>query len=174
MTIAIGVFAWLAVESRQDAGVPPSPQTARIPVERFQLLAQFEPPLYSPDPRRASSHTLQFKVAMERYVKRDFAGAVPGLRASMATRIDGPEARFYLGVCSLLAGERAAGVQELQAVIGGGDTPYLESARYYLAKALLGNGDVPGTRDQLEKVIAMHGDLEKRSESLLAQIVARN
>jgi hypothetical protein len=107
---------------------------------------------------------------MEHYRNRDFAGAIPGLRASTAAEGDGPEARFYLGICSLLTGDRAAGVQDLQMVINDGDTPYLESARYYLAKGLLGKGDVPGTRGQLEKVIAMHGDLGKRSEFLLTQI----
>src|SRR5260370_32039537 len=144
MTIAIGVFAWLAVESRQDAGVSQSPQTGPIPVERFQLLAQFEPPPYSPEARRDRAHTGQFQVAMEQYVKRDFAGAIPGLRASVAAQADGAEARFYLGICSLLTGGRAAGVQNLQSVIGAGDPPYLESARYYLAKGLIGYGDGPG------------------------------
>jgi len=171
MTIAIGVFAWLAVESRHDAGVSQSPQAGAIPLERFQLLAQFEPPLYSPDERRASPHSRQYRVAIELYVKKDFAGALPGLRASVAAQADGPEAQFYLGICLLLTGDRAAAVQDLQSVIGAGDTPYLESARFFLAKALLGTGDVSGTRGQLEKVIAMHGDLEKRSESLLTQIV---
>jgi TolA-binding protein len=171
MTIAIGVFAWLAVESRQDAGVSQSPQTGAIPLERFQLLAQFEPPLYSPDERRSSPHTRQFQAAMEHYVKRDFAGAIPGLRASVAAQADGPQAWFYLGICSLLVGDQVGGMQDLQSVIGAGDTPYLESARYFSAKALLGTGDVSGARVQLEKVIAMHGDLEKRSESLLTQIV---
>jgi len=167
MTIAIGVFAWLAVESRQDAGVSQSPRTGAIPLERFQLLAQFEPPPYLPDARRG---TRQFQEAMEHYVKRDFAGAIPGLRASVAAQADSPEARFYLGICSLLVGDQAGGMQDLQSVIRAGDTPYLEFARYFLAKGLLGKGDVSGTRAQLEKVIAMHGDLEKRSESLLTQI----
>src|SRR5260370_31529967 len=149
MTIAIGVFAWLAVESRQDAGVSQSPQTGPIPVERFQLLAQFEPPPYSPEARRDPAHTRQFQVAMEHYVKRDFAGAIPGLRASVAAQADGPEAQFYLGICSLLIGDRAAGVQDLQSLIGPGDTPYLECTRYYLAKGLPGKGDVSGTPRQL-------------------------
>src|SRR5258708_27152921 len=137
MTFAIGVFAWLAVESRQDAGVFQSPQTGPIPVERFQLLAQFEPPLYSPDTRRDTPHTRQFQVAMERYVKKDFAGAVPGLRATVAAQTDVPESRFYLGICSLLTGVRAAGVQNLELVITTHDNPYLEPAPYYLTHRLL-------------------------------------
>lgn len=171
MFIAMGVLVWLAVESRQDAGARQAPQTGRIAVERFQLLAQFEPPVYSPDATRATSHTRPFNLAMERYLKGDFAGAIPGLRESLAARSNGPQASFYLGVCSLLTGDSPAGVKDLQLVIDAGNNPYLEQARYYLAKALLGRGDIPGARVQLNNVIAMHGGLEQRSKSLLAQIV---
>ncbi len=166
MFIAISVFVWLALESRRDAGAAQAAQTGPIPVERFQLLAQFEAPRYSPGGTQASSHTRQFNLAMEHYLKGDFAGAIPGLRAS-----DGPEAAFYLGLCSLLTGDSTEGVKDLQLVIGAGATPYLEPARYYLAKALLGRGDIQGARAQLENVIAMHGGFEQRSKSLLTQIV---
>lgn len=166
MTVAIGIFAWLAVESRQEAGASQSLQAGRIPAERFQLLAQFEPPAYSP----AARHTRQFQAAMEHYLNKDFAGAIPGLRDAAATPADNPEAPFYLGICSLLTGDTIAGVQDLQSVVRTGNSPYLEQARYYLAKGLLAKGDVPGAREQLENVIAMHGDLEKRSTSLLMQV----
>jgi TolA-binding protein len=170
MTIAIGVFAWLAVESRQDAGASQSHRAGPIPVERFQLLAQFEPPPYSRDARRAS-HTRQFDAAMEHYLKSDFAAAIPGLRASVAAQSDGPEAPFYLGICWLLTADATAGMRSLQSVVDSGGTSYLEQSRYYLAKGLLAKGDVPGARAELESVIAMHGDLEKQSKALFAQIV---
>ncbi len=108
---------------------------------------------------------------MEHYRNHDFAAAIPGLRASVAAHADGPEAPFYLGICSLLTGDAAAGVKDLQSVIDAGNKQYLEQARYYLAKALLGKGDVPGARAQLEKVIDMHEGLERQSRSLLHQIV---
>jgi len=108
---------------------------------------------------------------MQHYLKGDFAGAIPGLRESLAARSDGPEASFYLGVCSLLTGDSTAGVTDLQSVIDAGNNPYLEQARYYLAKALLGRGDIPGARAQLERVIETHEGLEQRSKSLLTQIV---
>jgi len=171
MTIAIGVFTWLAVESRQDAGASQTHQAGPIPVERFQLLARFEPPPYSRDARRKTSHTRQFDAAMEHYSTRDFAAAIPGLRASVAAHSDGPEALFYLGICLLLTGEATSGIQNLQSVVDSGGTPYLEQSRYYLAKGLLAKGDVPGARTQLESLIAMHGDLEKQSIALLTQIV---
>src|SRR5882762_10144979 len=153
MTIAIGVFTWLAVESRQDAGASQSHQAGPIPVERFQLLARFEPPPYSRDERREAPHTRQFEAAMEHYLKRDFAAAIPGLRASVAARSDGPGAPFYLGICLLLTGDVTAGVREMQSVVDSGGTPYLEQSRYYLAKGLLAKGDVSGSRIQLETVI---------------------
>ena len=108
---------------------------------------------------------------MEHYLKGDFAGTIPGLRESLTARSDGPDAAFYLGICSLLTGDSPAGVKDLQLVIDAGNNPYLEQARYYLAKALLGRGDISGARVQLENVIAMHEDLEQRSKSLLTQIV---
>jgi TolA-binding protein len=169
MTIAIGVFVWLAIESRRDAGTSQAAQAERIPIERFQLLAQFEPPTYTPG-SALEKPTRQFQEAMEHYLRRDFGGAIPGLRASIAAHGDGPETRFYLGVCSLLTGEASAGVQNLQAVIDSGSTPYLEQARYYLAKGLLAKGDIPDARTQLETIIAMHGNFEKQSKSLLTNI----
>jgi TolA-binding protein len=162
MFLAIGVFVWLALESRREAGTPQAAQTGPIPVERFQLLAQFEAPPYSPG---GTSHSRQFTWAMERYLKGDFAGAIPGLRTS-----DGPEAEFYLAICSVLTGNLAAGGKYLQLVIDAGTNPYVEPARYYLAKALLGKGDIQAARTQLENVIAMHGGLEQRSKALLTQI----
>jgi TolA-binding protein len=171
MAIAMGVFALLAVESRHDAGTSRSAQTGRIPIERFQLLAQFEAPPYMPVSGLDESHTRQFQGAMDHYLKGDFGGAIPGLRASVAAHADSPEARFYLGICSLLTGDGTAGLQNLQSVIDSGKTPYLEQARYYLAKGLLAKGDIPGARTQLGSVIGMHGDLERQSKSLLTNIV---
>jgi TolA-binding protein len=174
MATAVGVFAWLAVESRHDAGTSQPAQTGRIPIERFQLLAQFEAPAYAPASQLDKSHKRQFQEAMERYLKKDFAGAIPGLRASVSARADGPEARFYLGICSLITGDSPAGMQTLQSVVDAGDTPYREQARYYLAKGLLAKGDIPGARMQLENIVAMHGNLEKQSKSLLTNIVGND
>lgn len=155
MVISLGVLFWQASQSRHDAGARIVARPSEIPAERYQLLSRFEPPSYNG----------QFHAAMEHYTKRDYAGAIPGLRAA-----DFPEARFYLGICLLLTNDRAAGVKELQAVIASGETPYLEQARFYLAKGLLGGGDIGGAQRQLENVLAMHGDLEKQTRALLAQI----
>jgi hypothetical protein len=157
MIIALGVLAWQASQSRRDQGANNVIRPAEIPAERYQLLARFEPP--------APSASAPLQTAMDRYRQRDYAGAIPILRAQNST-----EAHFYLGICDLLANDQASGVRELRAVIDAGDPPQLEHARFYLAKGLLGSGDVSAARHELEAVVAMHGDLEKPSRALLAQI----
>jgi predicted negative regulator of RcsB-dependent stress response len=172
MTIAVGVFAWLASESRKEAGegrtANAHPRAGQhIPEERYQLLAHFDPPVYSPS---ASGERGAFQQAMGRYATRDYAGAIPGLRAAAAAQSDSSAARFYLGICFLLTNDRSAGIQELRAVIAPAVSTYQEPARFFLAKAYLGQGDPRAARQQLEAVLAMHGELEKQAQALLAQI----
>jgi hypothetical protein len=169
MFIAISVFVWLALESRRDAGAAQAIRRGPIPAERFQLLAQFAPPAYLPGAEQ-TTHTHRFDQAMESYLKHDCAGAIAGLRASVEAGSDGPAAAFYLGICTLLTGDPDSGIKDLRLAIATGGVPYIEQAKYYLAKALIGRQDIASARAQLESVIAMHGALEQQSKSILAQI----
>ena len=72
----------------------------------------------------------------------------------------------------LLTNDRAAGIDQLRSVVSQGNTPYLEEARFYLAKALIGARDIPAAQQQLQSVIGMHGELEKQAQVLLRQIGA--
>jgi predicted Zn-dependent protease len=174
MAIAVGVFVWVASESRKEAGVGRTANarpsiTGRIPEERYELLARFVPPAYQPGTGVAESQ--EFKRAMEHYLKGDDAGALARLRAVANARPDSVEVRFYLGICLLLNNDRSAGLQELRSVVAAGDTPYLERSRFYLAKALIGAHDIAQAERQLESVIAMHGEFEKQAQVLLSQIM---
>ena len=51
-----------------------------------------------------------------------------------------------------------------------GDSPYLEEAHFYLAKALLAEGDAVGARAELNKTVAMAGDLAPQASALAARI----
>jgi TolA-binding protein len=168
--IALGVLFWQASESRRDAGARIVRRPLQVPAERYQLLARFEPPPYLAGD--ASAKRSLFLAAMERYSQRDYAGAIPRLRAAIGHQPDFLEARYYLGICLLLANDHASGVKELEHVVAAGDTRYLENARFYLAKGLLAGGDVRGAQQQLENVVALHGKLEKQAQALLAQITA--
>jgi hypothetical protein len=173
LLVAMSVFAWLAWTSREEPGVgrvagERSVDTVRSPIpdERYELLAAFEAPGYMPVPGTSKS----FQTAMARYAKQDYAGAASALRAVSDAEPDFVPARFYLGVSQLLAGDRIAGIQELQALTMAGDSPYQERARFYLAKGLLAEHDIARAQQQLEDLIAQHGNLEKQATVLLGQI----
>ena len=173
LAIAVGVFIWVASESRKEAGLGRTANarpsiTGHIPEERYELLARFVPPAYQPGAGVAESE--EFKRAMEHYLKGDDAGALAGLRAVAKAQPDSVEVRFYLGICLLLNNDRASGIQELRSVVAAGDTPYLERARFYLAKALIGEHDIAQAEQQLNEVIGMHGELQKQAQVLLSQI----
>jgi TolA-binding protein len=173
MLVAMSVFGWLAWTSRQEAGVgrvagarPLSTATSPIPDERYELLAAFEAPAYVAEPGAPKS----FQAAMTQYGKQDYAGAASTLRSVTNAKPDFAAARFYLGISLLLAGDRISGIQELRALTEAGDSPYLERARFYLAKGLIAEHDIRRAQKQLEDLIAQHGDLEKQAAALLAQI----
>ena len=174
MLIAVGVFVWVASESRKEAGLGRTANaqptiTGHIAEERYQLLARFVPPAYQP--ATGADEPPEFEQAMQRYLKGDDAGALAGLRAAAKAHPDSIEVRFYLGICLLLGNDRASGIQELRGVLAAGDTAYLERSRFYLAKALIGVHDIGKAEQQLESVIAMHGEFEKQAQVLLSQIL---
>jgi len=178
MLVAMSVFGWLAWTSREEPGVgrvagarpPGSPAvntaTSSISDESYELLAAFRPPKYTPEKGASKS----FQAAMARYEKQDYAGAASALRAVSDAQPDVAAAKFYLGVSLLLKGDRIAGIQELRDLAETPDSPYLERARFYLAKGLIAEHDLERAQRQLEDLIAQHGDLEKQATVLLGQI----
>jgi TolA-binding protein len=173
MLVAMSVFAWLAWTSREEPGIgrvaggrPPSATTSAIPDERFEFLAAFEAPGYKPDPVTPQV----FRAAMAKYTQRKYADAAQALRTVADSKPDFAAARFYLGISLLLSDNRIAGIQELRTLTMSGDNPYLERARFYLAKGLIAEHDIPRAQQQLQDLIAQHGDLEKQATALLTQI----
>lgn len=172
MVCAIGIFLWSMFSSRREGSHVTASESVRpgggLVSGGYQALARFNPPAYQPAGN--SKRPPQFTTAIERYSQRDFAAAIPGLAAAVQAQPDFVEARFYLGVCYLFTEDRAGGIAQLRGVVAAGETPFLERARFYLAKGLLASGDIPAAREQLDNAIAMHGDMEQQAESLLAQI----
>ena len=114
--------------------------------------------------------TITFEIAMALYAKQDYPGAVTALRAVSGAKPDFAAAQFYLGISLLLAGDRIAGIQELDGLTMAGDSPYLERARFYLAKGLIAEHDVHRAQQQLQDLIEQHGHLEKQAAVLLGQL----
>jgi len=149
-------------------------QPASGPRAELAELAQFEPPAYAPVRLRGSEGEAagRFREAMELYAVGDWRGALPGLRAAAGLNPDAPHIAFYLGACALLVGETDEAITELERTAALGDTPFLEEALFYLAKAHLQAGDVTAARDALVKVILLNGDRSQEAQSLIDRLNA--
>lgn len=164
MLIATGIFTWQALDSRREpgtrvvAGAPPREHIKSSP-ERYRLLARFEPP---PVPDYPQADAEAFRL----YSRHDYRAAIRHFRAQPGS----VEARFYAAACDILLGNADSGMTELRHIVAAGNTPYLEPARFYLAKALLAEGDIGGARKELSETISLHGDMEKQAQVLLAEL----
>jgi TolA-binding protein len=151
------------------AAGPPTPAAATLAV-----LGQFEPPPYSPVNWRdgTSEEQQRFQAAMKHYLATDYERAIPDLRRAVAASPTAAQAHFFLGICLLLARDTDGGIASLERTSELGDTPYLESALFYLAKGYLRRSDSAQAERSLLRVVALHGDLESSAQSLLRQIAA--
>ena len=167
--VAIAVGLWLAYGRHPRAPVQRSASVPAVKSDQFAELARFEAPSWNPVIVRGGGSTPSKAVreAMRTYQAGDFRSAAQQLRA---VRPRTPEVAFYLGICEIESGNTAAGAQGLRQVIAAGDTPWLEQAHFYLAKALLGTGDAPGARAELRQVLTIHGDYASESTKLLSAL----
>ena len=165
-TIAVAVGLWLWRSQPK-----PVPQIARTPAATQPVLvAKFEAPSWKAVTLRGAADQPSLRPAMTAYQHADYASAASQLEAIVAKQPSRTEARFYLGISRILSDDRATGISELRRVIADGDTPWLEPAHFYLAKAMLMNGNVSGARAQLEQVIPIHGDFAKEARELLNKL----
>jgi tetratricopeptide (TPR) repeat protein len=114
--------------------------------------------------------TARFREGMRHYADRDYRGAIPGLRAAAQLDPAAAHATFFLGVCYVLTGQLEEGIRALRQTIGVGDSPYLEEAHFYLAKAFLQNDDPARGRQEIERTIRLRGALETEARQLLAAL----
>jgi TolA-binding protein len=106
---------------------------------------------------------------MKLYAQGDYRAALPALQSAAALdAAAGPH--FYLGICELVAGDASGAAAEFERVIALGDSPYLEKAQFFLAKARLRQKDGNGAAKALEAAIALHGDYEDQARALLRRL----
>ena len=107
---------------------------------------------------------------MQRYSKGDYAAATPGLLAALKADPANSAAQFFLGICYLMQGLDDEGIARLKATIALEDSPELEEAHNYLAKALLRERDVNGAIAEVRQAIRLHGPRQRDEQSLLENI----
>jgi len=66
--------------------------------------------------------------------------------------------------------ENADAVRALRRAIAYGDTPYLESAGFYLAKGLIRQKQYADAAKELQRSIALNGDRQRDAQQLLEQV----
>ncbi len=156
------------VPGPDTTGVVPPPATPR---PSLAALARVEPAPYEPLTfRSASADAERFRRGMERYRQADYRGAIVDLRAAQELDPDAPHVHFFLGVSHLLLGEDAAAVDQLRTTIALGDSPYLEEAHLYLAKAFLRQKNLDAAEQQLRELIALGGPGIEEARRLATQI----
>jgi TolA-binding protein len=162
-----------APQSEQQAptqGRPAMP--ASRPVVALSVLARVEPPVYIPvtlrGPRDEAAE--KFDDAMRHYVEGDYAGAIPELTAAAGLNPNAPRIAFFLAICDLLTSRLDTAIAGFQKTIARGESPYLEEAHFYLAKARLRQGDVRAARSELLHTIERQGRLEAEARRLVSQL----
>jgi TolA-binding protein len=173
LLLAVGAATWFRLRpySEREGGWAAASGTyspARSALNPTAL-AMVEPPRYSQPHWRAAGQT-GFDLAMQRYTRGDYAGATPGLLAVVKGDRGNSAAGFFLGICSLMQGLDDEAIAQLKAVIALGESPELEEAHLYLAKALLRKQDVPGAIAELRQAIGLHGPRQLEERSLLESI----
>jgi len=135
-------------------------------------LARVDPPRYSPLILRgvADDATVAFENGMKDYVAGDYRAALRQLRQAAGLDPERVDIAFFLAASELLSGNTAAAVPAFQAVIALGDSPFLEEARFYLAKSYLAMGDVSRARTEFARVRDMGGDLAGAAGEIDAQL----
>jgi len=175
--VASGVPKETAPPVRSQAESPrrPQPQQSERAGESqpsLEQVARIQPPPYQPLRLRGvpDEATARFQRGMERYRNADYAGALAELRGAGELDPEASHIRFFLGICHLMVSEDDAGIERLRATIGLGDSPYLEEAHLYLAKAFLRRRDFGAAEAELKALIQLRGSKSAEAGRLLMQI----
>src|SRR5688572_17868781 len=95
--------------------------------------------------------------------------------ARMSARItsSGPSSATFTS-CTRLSGACGShgrnAIRYLREAARLGESPYLEDAHFFLAKALIRDGDVEAARGELRTVLALEGDRRDEASRLLAEL----
>lgn len=137
----------------------------------LEELARVEAPPYSELVLRGAEDDAQssFRMAMRRYVKKDYPGAIPGLRAAVKASPQTARFNFYLGACYVLTGQTGAAIQSLHKTISLDNPAYSELAHFYIAKAYLRNHDVSRAEKELRITARLGGSKAAEAAEILHQ-----
>jgi len=181
VVLAAGIWWYSAREQHASQQVSLSPPktgpevslpSPPPPPPSLEELARLEPPPYSEVVLRGGEDEGQeaFRTAMLNYPKKNYAVAIPGLRAAVKASPQNPRFNFYLGACYLLTGQTDPAIASFRKTISLGNPAYSESGHFYLAKAYLEKKEVSAAEEELQKTVQFHGSREKEAEEIRRQL----
>lgn len=140
--------------------------------EVLARLARVTPPLYAARTFRGVGDEADqlFEQGMQQYVAGNFGAATPTLHQAAAEDPSRTDIAFFLAASELMEHRYAAATAGFEGVISRGDTPFVEEAHFYLAKACIGLGEVERARSALDAVIDRGGELAREARRLSAEL----
>jgi tetratricopeptide (TPR) repeat protein len=172
----VAVVSWPHGWSPASRREPPSAVSPARPTPApLAELGRFEPPAAAAVVWRDGGLDAppELQAGMRLYRAGDYSGSIALLRRAAASAPDSVESHFFLGISLLLTQDVEGGITSLERARALGDTPYLEPALFYLAKAELTRGRRAEAEGRLRQVVALRGDREAAARELLRRLGAR-
>jgi TolA-binding protein len=129
----------------------------------------------APDPaagRSLDPGRTYFQNGMNAYVEKRYRDAIDLLERAVDDEPKAPDANFFLGVCRLLEARQSEAIPPLKTVAANEQSPYAQSAHFYLAKAYIQMGDLAQAETELEAAAAVPGRLGAEARSALSRLQA--
>ena len=121
----------------------------------------------------------RFRQSMESYVKHDYRQTVAGL-SNIPVAVPGngkPEehvsdagVQLYLGISQLMLNQNVDAIRSLRRAAAYGDTPYLENAHFFWAKALIRQKQYGEAAERLKRAVQLKGDRQAEAQHILEQL----
>jgi len=112
-----------------------------------------------------------FRNGMTAYLEGRYGDAIGFLQSAMQTDKKTDDINFYLGVSQIMAGHPQEAQIPLGKVMALGNSPYLQSAHYYLGKACAQQMKLSQAESEFREATVLPGRLTADSKVLLARIV---
>jgi hypothetical protein len=153
-----------------QAAAPSQPvRVSATPVHLSQL-ADLTLPAYLAPQLRGESLNTRFEAGMTEYAAGNCENAVATLRQVAEQSAEARATAFYSGACQMRLGNFGQAAKLLRTVADGGDSPQREAALYELAQIALAHNDPAAARLDLQRTIALRGDLEQRAREQQRQV----
>jgi hypothetical protein len=113
-----------------------------------------------------------FQDGMTAYVDGHYHEATGFLRSALQYEPLAADVNFYLGVCRILDGHPEESILPLQSAIVAGNSPYLESAHYYMGKAYVQQLNLAAAESEFREAAKLPGPFSTDSKAVLARVAA--